>query len=363
MSKNTLPKLFIPGPVDIAPETFEAMCQPMIGHRGGDFEALYSSIQPNLKPIFGTERPVYLSTSSAWGVMEGCIRNLVQTKVLNLCCGAFSDKWFSVAQSCGKNAEKIQVEWGQPISPDDVRDKLSEGGFDTVTLVHNETSTGVMNDLAGIAAVVKEFPDVLLVVDTVSSLSAVPIEMDKLGIDVVLAGVQKALALPPGLAVFAISEAALERASTTEGRGYYFDFAEFEKNALKNNTPSTPAVALLYALKQKVDSIAEEGLEARFARHAKLNGMIQDWMAKHGFKNFAPEGYRSLSLTAIDNSEGRLDVPAFIKALRAKHNILINGGYGKIKGTTFRISNMGNETEETIQELIDALDDVIADFL
>ncbi len=363
MSKNTLPKLFIPGPVDIAPETFEAMCQPMIGHRGGDFEALYSSIQPNLKPIFGTERPVYLSTSSAWGVMEGCIRNLVQTKVLNLCCGAFSDKWFSVAQSCGKNAEKIQVEWGQPISPDDVRAKLSEGGFDTVTLVHNETSTGVMNDLAGIAAVVKEFPDVLLVVDTVSSLSAVPIEMDKLGIDVVLAGVQKALALPPGLAVFAISEAALERASTTEGRGYYFDFAEFEKNALKNNTPSTPAVALLYALKQKVDSIAEEGLEARFARHAKLNGMIQDWMAKHGFENFAPEGYRSLSLTAIDNSAGRLDVPAFIKALRAKHNILINGGYGKIKGTTFRISNMGNETEETIQELIDALDDVIADFL
>jgi len=363
MSKNTLPKLFIPGPVDIAPETFEAMCQPMIGHRGGDFEALYSSIQPNLKPILGTERPVYLSTSSAWGVMEGCIRNLVQTKVLNLCCGAFSDKWFSVAQSCGKNAEKIQVEWGQPISPDAVREKLSEGGFDTVTLVHNETSTGVMNDLAGIAAVVNEFPDVLLVVDTVSSLSAVPIEMDKLGIDVVLAGVQKALALPPGLAVFAISEAALERASTTEGRGYYFDFAEFEKNAVKNNTPSTPAVALLYALKQKVDSIAEEGLDARFARHAKLNGMIQDWMAKHGFENFAPEGFRSLSLTAIDNSAGRLDVPGFIKALRAKHNILINGGYGKIKGTTFRISNMGNETEETIQELIDALDDVIVDFI
>jgi aspartate aminotransferase-like enzyme len=363
MSQNTLPKLFIPGPVDIAPETFEAMCQPMIGHRGGDFEALYASIQPNLKPIFGTERPVYLSTSSAWGVMEGCIRNLVQTKVLNLCCGAFSDKWYGVAQSCGKDAEKIQVEWGEPISPDAVRAKLSEGGFDTVTLVHNETSTGVMNDLAGIAAVVKEFPGVLLVVDTVSSLSAVPIEMDKLGIDVVLAGVQKALALPPGLAVFAISEAALERASPTEGRGYYFDFAEFEKNALKNNTPSTPAVSLLYALKQKVDSIAEEGLEPRFARHAKLNGMIQDWMAKHGFENFAPEGYRSLSLTAIDNSAGRLDVPAFIKALRAKHNILINGGYGKIKGTTFRISNMGNETEETMQELIDALDDVIADFL
>lgn len=366
MSETThtqLPKLYIPGPVDIAPETYEAMCQPMIGHRGGDFEALYASIQPNLKPILGTERPVFLSTSSAWGVMEGAIRNLVQTKVLNLCCGAFSDKWYGVAQSCGKDAEKIQVEWGEAIDPEAVRAKLAEGGFDTVTMAHNETSTGVMNDLAGIAAVVNEFPDVLLVVDTVSSLSAVPVEMDKLGIDVVLAGVQKALALPPGLAVFAISEAALERASTTEGRGYYFDFCEFEKNTVKNNTPSTPAISLLYALKQKVDSIAEEGLEARFARHAKLNAMIHTWMAKHGFENFAPVGFQSKSLTAIDNTGGRLDVPAFIKALRAKHNVLINGGYGKIKGATFRISNMGNETEETMQTLIDQLDDVIPSFL
>ena len=161
MSENNqakLPKLFIPGPVDIAPETYAAMCQDMIGHRGGDFEALYASIQPGLKQILGTQRPVYLSTSSAWGVMEGAIRNLVQTKVLNLCCGAFSDKWYDVALRCGKKAEKIQVEWGQPIDPEAVRAKLSEGGFDTVTLVHNETSTGVMNDLAGIAAVVKEFP-------------------------------------------------------------------------------------------------------------------------------------------------------------------------------------------------------------
>lgn len=348
--------------MDISPETYESMCHGMIGHRGGDFEALYASIQPGLQEILGTKRPVYLSTSSAWGVMEGAIRNLVQTKVLNLCCGAFSDKWYDVAQRCGKDAEKIQVEWGQPIDPEAVRAKLSEGGFDTVTMVHNETSTGVLNDLAGIAAVVKDFPGVLLVVDTVSSLSAVPVEMDKLGIDVVLAGVQKALALPPGLAVFAISEAALERASQTEGRGYYFDFVEFEKNAVKNNTPSTPAVSLMYALKQKVDSIMEEGLKARFERHAKLNHMIHVWAEKHGFKNFAPEGFQSKTLTAIDNQDGKLDVAGFIKALRAKHNVLINGGYGKIKGVTFRISNMGNETEESIQELIDQLDEVIVDF-
>lgn len=360
--RHVLPKLFIPGPVDIAPETYEAMCLPMMGHRGKDFEELYANIQPGLKEIFETSRPVYLSTSSAWGVMEGAIRNLVQSKVLNLCCGAFSDKWYDVAQRCGKEAEKIQVEWGEHIDPQAVREKLSEGGFDTVTLVHNETSTGVMNDLAGIAAVVKEFPDVLLVVDTVSSLSAVPIKMDELGIDVVLAGVQKALALPPGLAVCAVSEAALHRASRTSGRGYYFDFVEFEKNTVKNNTPSTPAISLLYALYQKVNSIMEEGLETRFARHAKLNAMVHAWMEKHGFEHFAPKGYRSKSLTTIANNKD-IDVPAFIKALRHKHNVLINGGYGKIKGTTFRISNMGNETVETMQELIDMLDDVIVDFL
>ena len=251
----SLPKLFIPGPVDIAPETYAAMAEPMIGHRGKDFEALYADIQPDLKKIAGTERNVFLSTSSAWGVMEAAIRNLVQTKVLNLCCGAFSDKWYGVAQSCGKQAEKIQVEWGEAIDPEVVRAKLSEGGFDTVTVVHNETSTGVLNPLKEIAAVVKSFPGVLLVVDTVSSFSAVPTPMDELGIDVLLAGVQKALALPPGLAVFAVSEDAMERAKTTEGRGYYFDFLEFAKADEKNNTPSTPTIALLYALREKVRSL------------------------------------------------------------------------------------------------------------
>ena len=357
-----LPKLFIPGPVNISEETYAAMCQPMIGHRGADFEALYASIQPGLKQLLGTSQPVFLSTSSAWGVMEGAIRNLVQTKVLNLCCGAFSDKWYGVAQSCGKKAEKIQVEWGQAIDPAAVKAKLAEGGFDTVTLVHNETSTGVMNPLQEIAEVVKSFPGVLLVVDTVSSLSAVSIPVDELGIDVLLAGVQKALALPPGLAVFTASEAALERAATTPDRGYYFDFLEFAKGGAKNNTPTTPAISLLYALKQKVDEILTEGLPARFARHDQLNALVHAWADKHGITNFAPEGHQSKSLSCFNTPEN-LDLPKFIKALRAKHNILINGGYGKIKGTTFRISNMGNETEASINEMLAALDDVLPECL
>lgn len=351
----TKPKLFIPGPVDVAPETYAAMAGPAIGHRGADFEELYASIQPGIRQVVGTSRPVFFSTSSAWGVMEGCIRNLVKSKVLNLCCGAFSDKWFGVAESCGKSAEKIQVEWGQPIDPEAVRAKLSEGGFDTVTLVHNETSTGVLNPLKEIADVVKSFDDVLLVVDTVSSLSAMPINYDDLGIDVLLAGVQKAFALPPGLAVFVTSDAAQERAESIEDRGYYFDFCEFAKNDAKDNTPSTPAIPHLYALKERTDAMLAEGLEARYARHAENNSMVHSWGAKHGFELLPPEGYRSLSLSCFVTPEN-LDQSGWIKAVREKHNLLINGGYGKIKGKTFRISNMGNETAATMQELLDALD-------
>jgi len=352
-------KLFIPGPIDVSPATFAAMSKPLIGHRGAEFEALYASTQPGLQALFGTKRPVFLSTSSAWGVMEASIRNLVHAKVLNLCCGAFSDKWFDVAKSCGKQAEKIQVEWGQAINPESVRAKLAEGGFDTVTLIHNETSTGVLNDLASIAKIVKSFPGVLLVVDCVSSLSTVSTPMDELGIDVLLAGVQKGLALPPGLTVFAVSDAALDRARATTDRGYYFDFIEFEKNAAKNNTPSTPAISLIYGLQHVLSEIEKEGIPQRLARHAATNAQIHAWGDRHGFKNFAPEGYQSKSLTCF-HTPADLDLSKFIKELKANHHFVINGGYGKIKGTTFRISNMGNETEATMNELIAAMDQVLA---
>ena len=352
------PKLFSPGPVDVSKETFAAMSQTMIGHRGKDFEELYASLQPGLQEIFGTQRPVFLSTSSAWGVMEGALRNLARKKVLCLCCGAFSDKWLDVARKCGFEADSVQVAWGEAIDPEAVRAKLAEGGFDTVTFIHSETSTGVLNDLAGISAVVKSFPDTMLIVDTVSSLSTIPVDMDANQIDVMLAGVQKALALPPGLAVFAVSEAAMERAKGTANRGYYFDFVEFAKNAAVNNTPSTPAISLLYGLQFILKGIAAEGFAARQKRHATTNAMIAAWGAKHGFQLFAPEGRRSFALTCFATPEG-FDLSGFIKNLKTKHNFLINGGYGKIKGTTFRISNMGNETEASIQELIDAMDDVL----
>ena len=351
-------KLYIPGPINVSKATFDAMCHPMIGHRGSEFEVLYASTQPGLQQLGGTTRPAYLSTSSAWGVMEASLRNLCAKKVLTLCCGAFSDKWYDVALKLGLAADKIQVEWGEAIDPETVRAKLEEGGFDLVTLIHNETSTGVMNDLAGIAKVVKSFPGVIFVVDSVSSFSAVPIAMDDLGIDVLLAGVQKALALPPGLTIFFCSEAALERAKSQPNRGYYFDFIEFAKNAEKNNTPSTPAISLIFGLQHILGTIAAEGMAQRFVRHASNNALIHAWGARHGFANFAPAGRESVSLTCFKKPED-FDQATFIKNLKAKHGYIINGGYGKIKGLTFRIANMGDETAATMQELIAAMDDVL----
>ena len=346
-------KLFIPGPVEVSPKTLAAFSRPMIGHRGSDFKALYGAIQPQLQTLFGTKQPVFLSTSSAWGVMEGAIRNLVHKKVLCCMLGAFSDKWLDVSKRCGKEADGLQVEWGDYIHPQALAEKLATGAYDTVTLIHNETSTGVMNPLAEICAVVRKYPEVLLIVDTVSSFSAVPISMDELGIDVLLTGSQKALALPPGLALFAVSEKAFARAAQTKDRGYYFDFIEFKKNQEGDMTPSTPSIGHIYALQSKLEDIFNEGLEARFARHTRTNALVHDWVAANGFGFFAPEGYRSKTLTCITNERG-VDVAAWIGRVKKQHHFVFDGGYGKLKGQAFRISNMGDETEETMGELLSA---------
>lgn len=360
MPEDTTPvKLFIPGPIDVSEKTYRAFCRPMIGHRSADFKALYGGIQPRLQQLFGTTQPVFLSTSSAWGVMEGAIRNLVHKKVLNCMCGAFSDKWFDVSKRCDKEAEALQVEWGQPILPEQVDAALAKGGFDAVTLIHNETSCGVKNPLPEIAEVLRKYPDVLLIVDTVSSFSTEAIPMDDLGIDVLLTGSQKALALPPGLALFSTSPAAMDRAKSSPDRGYYFDFIEFQKNQAQDMTPSTPSISHIYALESKLDDIFTEGVEARYDRHTRTNSIVHDWVRDRGFEFFAPDGYRSRSLTCVKNNRG-VDIAAWIKRLRANHHVIIDGGYGKLKGETFRISNMGDETETTLTNLLAALDDSLS---
>ena len=355
-------KLHIPGPVEVSEKTFRAFCSPMIGHRGQGFKDLLAKIQPQLQALLSTKQLVYLSTSSAWGVMEGAIRNLVSRKVLNCMCGAFSDKWFDVSKRCGKAAEALQVPWGSPIRAEQVDAKLAAGQFDALTLIHNETSTGVMSPLAEIAALKRKYSDVMFIVDAVSSLSAAKIEFDTLGIDVLLAGTQKALALPPGMALFTCSPAALAKAATIKDRGYYFDFVEFQKNAEQNMTPSTPSIGHVYALASKLEEMFSEGLEARYARHAKLAQMTRDWAARHGFTLFPEKGFESVTLTCVNNGAkpgGRvIDVAKFQKLVKDE-GFLIDGGYGKIKGSTFRISNMGDETEVTMSQLYVALDAAI----
>ena len=351
-------KLFTPGPVEVSPKTLAAFSRPMIGHRGGEFKALYAGILPRLQTLFGTRQPVFLSTSSAWGVMEGAIRNLVQKRVLNCMCGAFSDKWLDVSRRCGKEADGLQVEWGTPITPELLDEKLATGRYDVVTIIHNETSAGVMNPLADLAAVLRHYPEVVSVVDTVSSFSAVPINMDELGIDVLLTGSQKALALPPGLALFACSERAFERAALAKDRGYYFDFLEFKKNQEGDMTPSTPSVSHIYALQSKLDDIFEEGIENRHARHARTNALVHEWVREQGFDFFAPEGYRSVTLTCVANNKN-IDVAAWLGRVKKKHGLVFDGGYGKLKGKTFRLSNMGDETEETVRAMLAAITDCL----
>jgi aspartate aminotransferase-like enzyme len=337
----------------------------MVPHRSEVFRDLYGKIQPQLQTLLSTQQLVYLATSSTWGVMEGAIRNLVRKRVLACMCGAFSDKWLDVARECGKEAAALQVEWGSPILPEQIDAKLATGEFDALTLIHSETSTGVMSPLQEIAALKKKYPDVMFIVDAASSMTALPLQFDELGIDVLLAGTQKAWAMPPGFVVFVCSPTALAKATTVKDRGYYFDLLEFQRNAEQNMTPTTPSIAHTFALSSKLDEFFAEGLEARYARHRLTNRMTFDWAAKHGFTLFPEKGYESVTLACINNGakpNGRIVDVSRLQLLAREQGFLIDGGYGKLKGSTFRISNMGDETPTSIEYLLAALDKVIARF-
>ncbi|MEM9444173.1 MAG: alanine--glyoxylate aminotransferase family protein [Verrucomicrobiota bacterium] len=344
-------KLFIPGPIEVSEKTMQAFAKPMVGHRSKDFQELNARVQPGLQKVFYTKQPVFVATGSAWSVMEASIRNLVSKKVLNCMSGAFSDKWNSVAKKCGKEAEAYQVEWGEAILPKVVDEKLATGEFDAITLIHNETSTGTMNPLFEIAALKKKYPEVMFIVDTVSSFSTMKIPFDDLAIDVMLAGTQKALALPAGAAVFAVSEAAFAKAETIKDRGYYLDFLEFRVNQEKSMTPTTPSISHYYALESKLEDMLSEGLDQRFARHKKNQELAHAWVRENGFEFFPAKGYESISLTCVKNNR-EINVAALQKWLRSSKSVVMDGGYGKVKGKTFRISHMGDETSETVAEYL-----------
>jgi aspartate aminotransferase-like enzyme len=353
-------RLYIPGPLTVSESIIKAMGKPMIGHRSKDFVALYEDMQPRLQKMFFTTDPVYLGTSSAWGVMEGALRNVCKKGVLNCMNGAFSDKWFDVAKRCGKYAEALQFDWGKPVDPEAVRKALATGKFDCITFIHSETSTGTLSNIAEIMAVIREFPDVISIADSVSSFSTLPIKKDELGIDILLTGSQKALALPPGLAIFSVSERARARAKELSDRGYYFDLIEFHDNHTKGMTPSTPCISLFYGLQQRLVEVESEGLENRYERHRRLNEMVRNWGLAKGFSLLPSPEFATRGLNCFKNDRNA-DLERLLKTLKSRHKLVIDGGYGKLKGKTFRISNMGDETDATIATLIAALDDSFAE--
>lgn len=347
-------KLFIPGPVEIAPEILEAMATPMIGHRMPEYARLHKGVTDKLKKLMFTDSRVFLATSSAFGVMEGAVRNLVAKRCANFCNGAFSDKWHDVTKRCGKEADAFKADWGKPITPEMVDKALAGGKYDAMTLIHNETSTGVMSPLPEIAEVLRKYPDVVSIIDTVSSMSALKIPLDELGIDCCIFGVQKAFALPPGLAVFTANEKVLNRAKTVEGRGYYFDFIEFAANDDKDNTPSTPCISQIYAMDRQLDRIFAEGLENRWERHRTMARMVRGWVKERGYRFFPEEHYLSMTLTCAGNTQGT-DLSALKKRL-GEAGFAFDDGYGKIKGETFRIAHMGDMQPADIKEFLEEID-------
>jgi len=343
-------RLFTPGPTEVRPEILKELSTPQVHHRAPEFSALYAEIQPKLQALLFTKNPVLLYTSSSTGAMESAVTNLVGKRCLNLVNGAFSKRWHEITVGNGVPCDAFELPWDIAFKPEMVDEQLRSGKYDAVTLVFNETSTGMMNPLSEIAEVIQQHPDVFLLVDAVSGMAGAKIETDKLKLDFVLAGVQKAFALPAGLAVAAVSERALARAESVPPRSYYFNLKHMVKSHKKNQTPSTPAIPHMFALNAQLDDMFDEGIENRFARHDKMAAIVQAWAKKH-FDIYPEEGYWSKTLTCVKNTRD-IDVPALIGALVEKHGIRISNGYGDIKGKTFRIAHMGDTHIDEIEGLL-----------
>ncbi len=351
-------RLFVPGPVDVAPEVAQAQTKPMLPHRSPEFEALFHACEQRARVLFGTQYRVFIMASSGTGFQEAAVRNLVRPgrRILVGVNGAFGKRWREVAQTNGFSVDSIEAPWGHPLSPEALAAALEKrADYDLVMFVHNETSTGVENPVARLAEAVRAVrPEVLIAVDSVSGLGGTRMEMDAWGLDMVFTSGQKALALPPGIALAAVSDRALERAREVPYRGWYFDLLRLEKHRLKDSTPATPAVSLIYALDVQLDRILAEGLERRLARHTAMAHQVQEWAIARGLGLFAAEGYRSQTVTTVRNAHGWdiTDLNAFL----AQQDMRIANGYGPLKGQTFRIAHMGETQPEDIAKLLAALD-------
>lgn len=351
-------KLFIPGPIHVSEDVLEKMSTQMIGHRSKSVSLLQESISKKLQKLLYTESTILLSTSSGSGLMEGAIRSCTLKRAAVFSSGSFGDRWYKMAVANNVAADIYKVELGSAINPKIVDEVLATGKYDLIAVTHNETSTGVKNPIEEIGEIVKKYDDIVYCVDAVSSAGGMKIEVDKIGIDIIITSVQKALGLPPGMAICTLSERAIQRAKKVPFRGVYFDLLAMYEYLIKKDYqyPSTPSLSHMFALDYQLDKILQEGLDTRYNRHEEMAELVRDWSKKH-FEIFTDENYLSNTLTVIKNTKG-ISVSNLNTKLKERGYEIANG-YGDLKEKTFRISHMGDYTVEDITELLSNIDDIL----
>lgn len=335
-------ELRIPGPTPVPPQALRALSKPLIGHRTSDFSGILERTTQRLKSILGTDGEVYILASSGTGAMEAAVANTVSPgdRVVVVVGGKFGERWSELCKCYGAVVDEIVVEPGREVDPEDIRKALQScAETRAVFITQNETSTGVENDVKSAAAIVRE-TSALLVVDAVSSLGAIEIKMDEWGVDIVAAGSQKALMLPPGLGVIGVSSRAWQVIEKCKSPRDHFDLIACRKNLKKATTPFTPAVGMFFALDETTSMIEEEGLEAIYRRHSDMRDMIRAAARAVGLELFAEDPVASRTITAI-KGDGTFDVEKLRKRLASRYGIEVAGGQEELKGVIFRIGHMG----------------------
>lgn len=355
---NQYPKLFIPGPTHVPDEVLQSLSTSQIGHRTPEFSDLMESIVKGIQNVLYTQNRVYLASNPATALWELAVKNSVRKGILHGVNGAFSGKWVTVSKSCGLTTEILDIDWGRGIHADEVDILLSTGKFDTFAMVHNETSTGAQSNLNEISKLLKEkYPEIIWIVDAVSSMAGIKIELDLLGIDFILSSTQKAWGLPAGFSVFSVSEKFRNVSKTIEKKGYYFDLAVYDKYFEKMQTPSTPSIPHMFGFKKILADIETEGLDKRWKRHTDMAETTRNWALNHGQSLFPESGCESATITCIQND---LDwnINAINDAL-LRRGFRMDRGYGKYRGKAFRIAHMGNVFPIDLEEYLHTFDTVL----
>ncbi len=349
-------KLFTVGPVNVEQEVLQAMTKPMITHRSKEYKALHQNIMEKMGKALDTDMDIFLVSGSASVFLEGMIRNGVNSKTLGITNGSFGNRSIEIAEANGKTVDKVQVEWGKAIRPEHIKGKVKDD-IEAVHWVSNESSTGVFSDSLELANEVRtQNSDALIMIDAVTSAFAMDLKIKQLQPDALVFGTQKALALPPGLAMIVVSERMLEKAKEVPNRGFYTDLLKIKKQNDDNYALTTPPVSLMYALDFQLDRMLAEGMQKRYERHKKMADMVEEWANAKLNGTFPEKGYRSNTISVLNH--GDLDFDKFHSALKSK-GYEISNGYGDVKDRTFRIGHMGDTTPEGVKELLSVMDEIL----